>query len=153
MREVNVKSVVIAAQAFIPSAKPGAAFYAITAGALAIPPSMMPNISGYLSSKTAQVKIVESIAAENPNLFACSVHPGVVDTQLFRDCGSDPAKLPMDTGKCFFLLNMRHLAKQRSSSGVSRGLLGLVDSVEDCVLEWEDGVGELGCRRAVCEGG
>jgi NAD(P)-dependent dehydrogenase (short-subunit alcohol dehydrogenase family) len=96
--ETNVKSVVIASQAFIPTAKPGAAFYTMTAGAFVLPPAYTPGISGYLSSKMAQNKVVEFLAAENPDIFFCAVHPGMIDTGVFRGSGADPAQLPMDTG-------------------------------------------------------
>jgi hypothetical protein len=33
-------------------------------------------------------------------LFACAVHPGMVDTGIFRGSGADPSQLPMDSGKC-----------------------------------------------------
>jgi NAD(P)-dependent dehydrogenase (short-subunit alcohol dehydrogenase family) len=100
--ETNVKSVIIASQAFIPSAKPGAALYSITAGAALLPPTHTPGLSGYLTSKIAQSKIVEFLAAENPDLFACSVHPGMVDTGIFRGSGADPSQLPMDTRELSF---------------------------------------------------
>lgn len=95
--ETNVKSIIIASQAFIPSAKPGAALYTLAAGAAALPPAYTPGLSGYLVSKTAQTKIVEFLAAENPDLFACAVHPGMVDTGIFRGSGADPSQLPMDS--------------------------------------------------------
>ncbi|KAF1831500.1 NAD(P)-binding protein [Decorospora gaudefroyi] len=97
--ETNVKSVVIASQAFIPNAKPGAALYTITAGAAVMPPAYTPGLSGYLTSKIAQSKVVQFLAVENPHLFACSVHPGMVETGIFRGSRADPAMLPMDTAE------------------------------------------------------
>jgi NADP-dependent 3-hydroxy acid dehydrogenase YdfG len=97
--ETNVKSVIGASQAFIPCAKAGAALYAITAGAFVMPPAFTPGLSGYLSAKVAQAKVLEFIAAENPNLFVCTVHPGMIDTDVFRSSGADPQQLPMDDGK------------------------------------------------------
>jgi short-subunit dehydrogenase len=70
-----------------------------------MPPKHTPYISAYLSSKVAQVKVMEFLAAENPELFICSVHPGMVDTNILRGSGADPKQLPMDTGKYF--LNLR----------------------------------------------
>ncbi|KAH6861096.1 hypothetical protein BKA58DRAFT_443861 [Alternaria rosae] len=97
--ETNVKAIVIASQAFIPSAKAGAALYTLAAGAAALPPAYTPGLSGYLTSKVAQTKIVEFLAAENPDLFACAVHPGMVDTGIFRGSGADPSHLPMDSAE------------------------------------------------------
>lgn len=70
--EVSVKSVVVAAQAFVPSAKPGAAVFGITAGALVMPPSFTPGYSAYLTAKAAQVKVLEFLRSEHPNLFVVS---------------------------------------------------------------------------------
>lgn len=99
--ETNVKSIIIAAQAFVPNAKAGAALYAISSGALALPVKYIPYLSGYISSKVAQGKVLEYLAAENPDLFVCSVHPGLVDTKIFRASGANPDQLPMDTGTLF----------------------------------------------------
>lgn len=96
--ETNVKSIVIASQTFIPKAKAGAALYAITAGAYVMPPAFTPGLSSYLSSKVAQSKVLEFVAAENPNLFVCAVHPGMIETDVFRSSGADPQQLPMDNG-------------------------------------------------------
>lgn len=97
--ETNVKAVIIACQTFIPKAKSGAALYAITAGAYVMPPAYTPGLSGYLTSKVAQSKVLEFVAAENPNLFICTVHPGMIETDVFRSSGADPQQLPMDNGK------------------------------------------------------
>lgn len=96
--ETNVKSVAIAAQAFIPKAQPGAAFFAVTAGAAVMPPMYTPGLSAYLTSKLAQTKVLEFLSVENPNLFFCSVHPGMIETGIFRSSKADPSTLPMDTG-------------------------------------------------------
>jgi NAD(P)-dependent dehydrogenase (short-subunit alcohol dehydrogenase family) len=96
--ETNVKSIVIAAQAFIPKAKSGAAFYTMTAGAFVMPPAYTPGLSSYLSAKIAQSKVLEFLAAENPGMFFCTVHPGMIETDVFRSSGADPAQLPMDNG-------------------------------------------------------
>jgi NAD(P)-dependent dehydrogenase (short-subunit alcohol dehydrogenase family) len=54
------------------------------------------GLSAYMTSKTAQIKLMEWLGAENPNLFACSVHPGVIDTKMLRDSGL--SGLPYDSG-------------------------------------------------------
>ena len=97
--EVSVKAVVVVAQAFVPSAKPGAALYGITAGALVMPPSLAPGCSAYLTAKTAQIKVLEYLASEHPELFVVSVHPRMIETDVFRSSGADPQMLPMDTGR------------------------------------------------------
>ena len=64
--ETSVKAIVIASRAFIPSAKAGGALYTLAAGAAAPPSAFTPGLSGYLSSKVAQKKLVEFLAAEKP---------------------------------------------------------------------------------------
>lgn len=86
------------AQAFIPTAKSNAAMYAMAAGSMVFPPQMTPYLGGYETSKIAQMRVMEFLAAENPHLFVCSVHPGLVDTSIFRRAGATPDALPMDTG-------------------------------------------------------
>jgi NAD(P)-dependent dehydrogenase (short-subunit alcohol dehydrogenase family) len=89
---------VIAAQSFAPTANPTtAAIYALTAGALVFPAKTTAYLSGYISSKFAQIRLIEYLAAENPNLFCVSVHPGMVDTEIFRGSGANKDELPMDT--------------------------------------------------------
>lgn len=56
--------------------------------------------SAYASSKIAQLKLMEFLAAENPDVFVASVHPGVVETTsaagaTIREQGG----LHMDDGK------------------------------------------------------
>ena len=53
--------------------------------------------SAYNCSKIAQVRLLEYVSAENPDLFVVSVHPGGVDTDMLRFSGLyakvDPAVL------------------------------------------------------------
>lgn len=96
--EVNVKSVLQNVQAFLPTANPKrACLYTFAAGGFVFGAKATAYLSGYLTSKIAQSKLIEYLAVENANLFAVSVHPGMVDTKVFRGAGADPAKLPMDT--------------------------------------------------------
>ena len=84
---------------FIPTANPsGAAILGVTTGLSGLPPAMLPGLSGYMSSKLAQVKFLEFLAAENPHLFVASVHPGMVETDVFRKSGAKADALPMDKG-------------------------------------------------------
>lgn len=65
---------------------------------MTLPVVMLPGLSAYQSSKLAQTKFLEFVAAEYPNVFVASVHPGIVDTYTFRKSGATPDMLPMDTG-------------------------------------------------------
>jgi NAD(P)-dependent dehydrogenase (short-subunit alcohol dehydrogenase family) len=63
-----------------------------------MPAAQLKGLSSYLTSKTAQVKVLEFLAAENPGVFCASVHPGMVKTEMFDKSGGDEGVLPMDTG-------------------------------------------------------
>ena len=43
--------------------------------------------------------MLEFLAAENPNIFVASVHPGMVETAIFLKSGSTAEALPMDNGQ------------------------------------------------------
>ena len=44
------------------------------------------------------MKVLEFLAAENPDILITAIHPGLVDTDTFRSSGADPKQLPMDSG-------------------------------------------------------
>ncbi|KAF6811048.1 short chain dehydrogenase [Colletotrichum sojae] len=95
--ETNARGTYLTAKAFLPTADPGrAAFLALTTGTTAMPAAVLPGLSSYIVSKLAQTKIVEYLAAENPNLFAAALHPGMVESAIFYKSGASPDALPMD---------------------------------------------------------
>lgn len=97
-----MRSIIVAATAFLPCAnKVHATMLGVTAGALVFPPAGTPGLSAYLTSKIAAAKTLEYLAAENPSVFVASVHPGMIDTEIFRKSGATPEMLPMDSGKPF----------------------------------------------------
>lgn len=98
--QTNVKGTMVAAQAFLPTANPShATILGVTTGTVGLPPAMLTGISAYISSKLAQVKFLEFLAAENPNIFVASVHPGMVETDIFKKSGAKAEALPMDKGR------------------------------------------------------
>ncbi|KAK8097745.1 NADP(+)-dependent dehydrogenase [Apiospora kogelbergensis] len=99
--EINVKSFVLLVKALLPKAAPGAAVLALVGGSLVFPTSMLVGLSGYLVSKMALAKTIEFLALENPDVFFAAVHPGMVDTDIFRRSGAIPDMLAMDTPKLF----------------------------------------------------
>lgn len=138
--EVSVKSVIIAAQAFVPHAKPGAAIYGITSGALVLPPKFTPGLSAYLSAKTAQMNILGFLAYENPELFVVCVHPGIVEkTGVFISSGADAESLPIDKGGC--TTKCRRSMLTQDFSRIACPLFGMAIAAKDEVFEQQDGVG------------
>lgn len=78
----------ITTTAFLLTAKSShAAMIGVTTGASSLPPAMLPGLSAYISSKLAQVKLLEFMAVENPNVFVASLRPGMVDTNMFQKSG------------------------------------------------------------------
>ncbi|KAL9120136.1 MAG: hypothetical protein Q9187_003306 [Circinaria calcarea] len=95
--ETNVKGTMITTKTFLPTANPShATILGVTTGMTGLPPAMLPGLSAYISSKLAQVKFLEFLAAENPNIFVASVHPGMVETAMFVKSGGQANAMPMD---------------------------------------------------------
>lgn len=85
----------------------------VTAGAMVFPPAGTPGLSAYLTSKIAAAKMLEFLAAENPSLFVASIHPGMIDTEMFRKSGATPEMLPTDSGKLYEVLLRYELRRLR----------------------------------------
>ncbi|KAL2259506.1 hypothetical protein VTK26DRAFT_6796 [Humicola hyalothermophila] len=98
--ETNVKGTFLAVKTFIPTAaKPNAAVLAVTSGTVAFPPAMAQGMSSYNASKLAQVKLVEYLAFEQPDIHAVAVHPGIHDTAVLAKSGAKPDQVPLDNIK------------------------------------------------------
>lgn len=95
--ETNTKGTYASLHAFLPTANAAhASVVALTTGTTALPASMVPGLSAYMSSKLAQTKLIEFLAFEHPNLFAATLHPGMVETGIFTKSGASADSLPMD---------------------------------------------------------
>ncbi|KAK3314605.1 hypothetical protein B0H66DRAFT_627248 [Apodospora peruviana] len=94
--QVIVLGTALTAKAFLPTVR-GAAFLGITSDTSLLPPTYLPGLAAYVSIKLAQAKVYEFLAAENPDVFVATVHPGMIDTNNFRATGASPDGLPMDT--------------------------------------------------------
>ncbi|MCJ1322344.1 hypothetical protein MMC15_007692 [Xylographa vitiligo] len=87
--ETNLKGAVVAVHAFLPTRSSAASIdlalsIGINAGMINIPATRPPatGSSAYITSKIAQVKLLEHVAAETPDVFVVSVHPGIVKTAI-----------------------------------------------------------------------
>ena len=81
----------------LPFARPNhATIVGLTTGTSAFPTAMLPGLSGYISSKVATVKMLEFLAAEKPDIFVSSLHPGMVETDILTKSGAKKEMLPMD---------------------------------------------------------
>lgn len=89
----------IASKVFLPTANPTRAAVVALAAAVVFPAARLVNLSAYISSKLALIKLMEFLAVENPAVFAAALHPGMIDTHILRASGADPSNLPIDSGK------------------------------------------------------
>jgi len=78
--EGNVRGALIAFQAFLPHAAPGA--YLLSTSTISAHSAPMFPQASYAASKLANVKLVEAIATEHPELHVVQIHPGVVGTEM-----------------------------------------------------------------------
>ncbi|CAF9935324.1 hypothetical protein IMSHALPRED_010182 [Imshaugia aleurites] len=97
--ETNVKGAMVTTRAFLPSRNNNASIIGLNANMITVPASYpaAAGASAYVCSKFAQLKLLEYVSAENPDVFVVSVHPGVVDTDMLRSMDGhrklDPAIL------------------------------------------------------------
>lgn len=89
----------MAVKSFLPTAGSQAAIVGLTTGVTPFPAAHLPGLSAYGGSKLAQAKVLEYVAAENPNIFCANVHPGMIESDVFYKTGATPEKLPMDKGE------------------------------------------------------
>ena len=70
--------------AFLPSRKPGTHIVGVSSGVINMQAAhpIPAGASAYASSKLAQVRLLEHVAAECPDVFVVSVHPGIIITDL-----------------------------------------------------------------------
>lgn len=52
-----------------------------------------------MASKLAETKIIEFLAAEQPNVFAATVHPGLIVSDIFKKSGAKAEAVPLDKRK------------------------------------------------------
>ena len=62
--------------------------------AVAFAGAMLPRYTSYVVSKLATIKVNEILQAEHPDVRFTTVHPGVVETDMFTK--SEMAGLPID---------------------------------------------------------
>jgi len=91
--ETNLRGFFVTANAFLPSRRASARIIGVSAGMIHLPPStpIASGSSAYITSKLAQIRLLEHIAAENSDVFVVSVHPGVVETELLESSNIESA--------------------------------------------------------------
>ena len=82
--EVSIKFIQYWATHFLPKSRPNATYISLTASSVATPASTLPLNSAYTAMKVAGLKLDEFIALESPSLRVFSLHPGIVDTRMYK---------------------------------------------------------------------
>ena len=95
--EVNVKGLIIGAQAFLRSATSDSVLINVSSGAAHI--HYYAPANGYVSSKAAGVRILESIGVENPGVRVYSIQPGFIATDMATKAGQNVSGFRLDSGK------------------------------------------------------
>lgn len=101
--EVNVKGSLNVITSFVPRASPNAVVLNISTGAAHFPASFMKGASAYTSSKIAGERIFATLQAENPDWQVINLHPGVIDTPMYRKSVEGGFKGPSHDGEYQFL--------------------------------------------------
>ncbi|KAF2097366.1 NAD(P)-binding protein [Rhizodiscina lignyota] len=87
----NVRGALNAVQAFLPRASKDAILINMSTGVAHIAPRpQMAVISSYAASKAANLKMMDWLAAENPDIFVVNVSPGIVATDMNVKSGVTP---------------------------------------------------------------
>lgn len=108
--ETNVKGAMVTTRAFLPLRNNDASLIALNANLITVPESspFAMGASAYNCSKLAQLKLLQYVSVENPDLFVVSAHPGAVDTDMLRSSGLgdkiDPAMFDDVSLSAHFLL-------------------------------------------------
>lgn len=99
--ETNVKGSLVTCHALLPSHRASASIVAITSSLAQFDPSMdlAKGASAYSASKIAQMKLLEHVAAENPDIFVASMHPGIVATDMPAGAKMEVPETVMDDVK------------------------------------------------------
>ena len=95
--EVNVKGLLITAQAFLRSASENPTFIMITSAAGLVP--FFGKSSGYATSKAAGMRLMDHLAGDNPNVHVYTLHPGVVPSEMSAKTGMMPGGAKLDARK------------------------------------------------------
>lgn len=100
-QETNVHGAFLITQGFLQllgTSRPGHIITVTTGGALMI----VPSLSSYAISKLASLQMTAFVAAENPNVTAIAMNPGIVMTNMtlesFKRFALDTPELPGGTG-------------------------------------------------------
>ncbi|KAI1660194.1 hypothetical protein F4813DRAFT_316262 [Daldinia decipiens] len=95
--ETNAKGTYLSIKTFLPTAnKTHATVLGLNTGTMVFPIVILPGLSAYIASKLAETKIIEFLAAEQPNVFAATVHPGLIESDIFRKSGEKAETVPLD---------------------------------------------------------
>lgn len=108
--EINVKGVVVALNAFLPTKGEDAVVVGTSTAGIIFPKNMTGGFTSYVASKQALVNLIEYAAVEEEDVHFVNIHPGVLDTGMYAKF--DNPDLVPDT--CRFSLSSLALCIFRS---------------------------------------
>jgi len=80
----------------MPTKGKNAAIVCTSTAAVALPAAMVTTGSSYVASKLGLIKFMEVLAAEHTDVHITTIHPGVIETDMFEKSGM--TELPLDKG-------------------------------------------------------
>ena len=92
--QINVKGPALTVRAFIATKGPEPVALGTSTMAVSFAGAMLPRYSSYVVSKLATIKLNEILQAEHPEVRFVTVHPGVVETNMYTK--SEMEGLPID---------------------------------------------------------
>lgn len=101
--EVNVLGGVNLIRAFLSHSSASPVLINVTACATHMSP--IPGVGAYASAKTAFIKLLDYVAAENPNLRIMNMHPGILETDMLAK--SEVTTMPKDDSKFISFCDLR----------------------------------------------
>jgi len=93
----NVKGTLILSKAFLKYASDNPTFVHVSSGGCHIAP--MPANSAYAVSKMAAARMMEYFAFENPHVRVHIIHPGIVQTDMYKKSSEGGLDFPFDDSK------------------------------------------------------
>lgn len=94
---VNVKGNLILSKAFLKHAAENPTFVHVSTGGCHIPP--MPANCAYAVSKMAAAKMAEYLAFENPQVKVHIIHPGAIQTEMYKKSSEGGLDFAFDDSK------------------------------------------------------
>lgn len=82
--QINIKGQFILIQSFLPTKGPSPVIVGTSTGGVSFPEHLQQGHSSYMVSKYAVIKFMQMVGSENPDVHVVTIHPGVIETQMYH---------------------------------------------------------------------